>query len=334
MIYTTLYSFITAAEEHIGRGETNEAHELIQQCKNWNKGGLSKTESKSLQLQIEHLEKTIGVQKVSEWTTLTPSLTPLRGEKFTERWKISHLFFVSMAAASLYYFPIPSLCVLGAGVVYKLFSQYVQSNKPFVPIQRVELQKARQYDLKGAIPAACTFHALEAGMTISSQFEEFADLISQNYSKKLSLKQQQILGRGLTLYAKGLAKNREFIQGADIDQIAKLKQQILPQGMNIQEKQTVVVNGPEEVKEKVKPILDYLFDRQGNPSRIVIMKNGNDESFSLIGKGEKVIIFDSHQNEIVLTQGREAISSQLSAKLAEYVEGMNTFEYAFVNTTR
>ena len=75
-------------------------------------------------------------------------------------------------------------------------------------IQKVPLQNARQYDMPGNQPAACTFHAVSAMRELSRNFEQVFNWAAQRDSVNLSAFQRNvILNMALPLYQAALSPN-------------------------------------------------------------------------------------------------------------------------------
>lgn len=172
----------------------------------------------------------------------------------------------------------------------------IESNFPVVEtdVWTVALQNASQYDFNMK-PSACTFHATLALKYISEHFEAVLDQIQKRDGDALSEIQKNIIQQGLDRYYQALRKDDHILQGADIDQIE------LPAGVSLQ-KVEAMVDG-RSFQERLQTVVDHLS--QPLPlNKTVFLKNGNDESFALIAKGNHTIVFDSHHNEITALSNR------------------------------
>lgn len=187
------------------------------------------------------------------------------------------------------------------------------------PIIKIYLDNARQYDMAGDRPPACTFHAMQAIETISSDsdFALYRELLEEK-SPFLSTYQKSILEAGLRKYE---TQGDRFQGGADIEQIPR---HLYP-NVQVREKQIVVATR-DTLRDDIQNLVDQLFK-----CRAVILKNFKDETSSLIRKGEDVIFFDSHKNKMILARGKDAVSGKLYSKLRKHVGELNTFEYASIS---
>lgn len=246
---------------------------------------------------------------------------------------------IGALAVSIFLFPITAL-VIPVIFIYKWFSQRNNHQPisqqgepkkiPLEPVIKVDLHNASQYTIEGNRPAACTFHAIKGAIRINKDFDQYIDLIANQKSEKLSYLQRKILQEGLEFYHGALKVDRKLIQGADIEDVKKLPVRLLPKEMTIQKQRTEFVTR-EELKQKLQPIVDHLFDEAQNSAHSALLTNSNAESFSLISKGDQMIVFDSHKNELYLITGKTKALEHISQKLRPYIGDFNTFNYALAN---
>lgn len=329
--------FLDQALQFANVGNTSEAKRKLMQLNELLEGSEVKLSGDALaavNTQIAEIEKVIGVYKNTPKAPNTRTCQP----------NCANIALSIVGLLSLTFFPVPTLCAAAAAVAYRVYTQNFgrnqnvrnpdrthrvetpQLDRPIQSTIRVELQKARQYDMEGNIPAACTFHALAAMETIRKNFDYFVQQIENDDSQKLSNEQRKILQEGIKLYNAALKQNPIFVQGANIED---LRQDVLPKGFSFPRGQVTLVVSPDNLKPTLNPIADHLF-KNTNGIYAVLMKNSNDESFSCISNGKKAIIFDSHKNEILLCTGKEKFINQLTEKLLPYVDPQNTIDYGLV----
>lgn len=199
------------------------------------------------------------------------------------------------------------------------------------PIKKVSLQSASQYDgPPGAErPGACTFHAVCALKELSTRFDQVFNWISENNSLELTTFQMDvILNKGLDLYARACQRNREYQQGADFTHILPY----LPSGIRLV--QPANHDQLQPFQTRLNQVIDHLFASTPQ-TKTVWIKNGNEESFAVVSRGQRTIIFDSHKNEIIGTTTREAARAALEEKLLPFsheVEGVDATPFDFALT--
>lgn len=196
-------------------------------------------------------------------------------------------------------------------------SAAVESNDTFM----VNLEDARQYDDNGDRPPSCTIHALAAMTWIGQLFERIAMHIRVN-SDELSGLQRDIIQHGLAIYNEAKKTQPDLEEGADLQHIKNL-----PYGLSFG---TIHHEAGEEegsFDQRLDKLMEALYANIGDSQiRVVWIKNGNEESFSVIKSGIEVIIFDSHQNKLILTQSRQATRDALDQKLKQYSNAMSYFD--------
>ncbi len=179
-------------------------------------------------------------------------------------------------------------------------------------VQKVNLMNARQYDMPGNQPAACTFHAVSALREISRNFEQVFNWVDQKDSAHLSAFQRSvILNIGLPLYRQALAQNPELVEGADFAQIRPF----LPPEVQLQQPANHEDLRP--FADRLAEVVQHLFPRLP-ATKMVWIKNGNEESFAVVSRGNRAIIFDSHKNEIIAATGRNGTEEALREKLLPF----------------
>lgn len=189
------------------------------------------------------------------------------------------------------------------------------------PIMKVELQKARQYDMPGSQPAACTFHAVQAMSAVASNFSNVAQAIIRGDNVGLSQFQRNIIQDGLVNYDKAVKKQPDLLGGADLEHVRRF----IPGGIRMDRSQNGVYMLGVKENPALNAIADYLFSA-GSDTKVVWVKNGNDESFALVARGNQVILFDSHVNEICMLSSKAQAMNAIQAKLGN--EELNLFDYA------
>lgn len=184
-------------------------------------------------------------------------------------------------------------------------------------------ENARQYDMAGQRPSACTFHALQAMWMIRNNFLSFTSSIRTNDSQHLALEQKSIIRRGLQFYEYTKQAHPDVMEGADLEHID------LPKGFPFKfDKIQNEVDGSFEYR--LNQVVELLFSTP--LTKVVWIKNGNEESFAVIKVGEQVIIFDSHQNEMIHAYGADATKTALRNKLVGYkneVGGVDLTPFAY-----
>jgi hypothetical protein len=193
-------------------------------------------------------------------------------------------------------------------------------------VERVSLINARQYDMPGSQPAACTFHAVSALREISRNFEQILNWADQRDSAHLSAFQRAvILNMGLPLYREALARNPELVEGADFAQISPF----LPPEVQLQ--QPANHEGLRSFAERLAEVVGHLFALLP-ATKMVWIKNGNEESFAVVSRGNRAIIFDSHRNEIIATTSRNGTEEALREKLLPFStenDGLDITPFSF-----
>lgn len=203
----------------------------------------------------------------------------------------------------------------------------VENNRPQLGAHKVRLHEATQQQMTET-PAACSFHAISAMKEIGSNFDLIFDLIIRNQSLDLSRIQQNIIQNlGLPLYQQAVAVNPDVVKGADFEHFKPF----LPQEINLV--QPPNYEKVSTLRQRIEQVVGHLSE-QAPEIKTVWLKNGNDESFAVIGKGKRAIIFDSHKNEIIGTDSIQGIREALSEKLGQYAQldgdqyELNRFEFA------
>lgn len=302
--------FLAQASKFANEGKVAETRQKLNQLHEI-RGELSPEFLVTIDAQIAEIERVIRVYEN------TPKALNIR----TCQPNCAKIALGIVGLLSLTFFPVPTLCLAAAAIACKVYSQnfgrtqVLQNQMREVSQERalkVELNGARQYDMKGDIPAACTFHALEAVTTIAQNFDNFVRLIENKDSKSLSLEQKNILQRGLNRYNIAVEKNPTFIRGADAQHI--IQNRFAPEGLILKEKESVFVD-PNNLQQTIETeIAGHLF--KGSRASAFLMKTLNDLSFACISDGKKAIIFDSHLNEIILSYGKENFIKELKDKLS------------------
>jgi hypothetical protein len=212
--------------------------------------------------------------------------------------------FQSLAAkASCIAFPIFLILAAVFALMDNCCLAQAEIRQEVYPIT-VELQKARQYDMPGERPSACTFHAIEAMNSIANDFDRVVKMIAQNDQKKLSQYQRGIIQKGLDNYTNALLQASSLIEGADLNDVRPF----IPKGLEMGPSQSVIICSSNPGLDQ---IADHLFS---GGSKVVWVKNNNSESFALIAKGNQVVLFDSHRNEILLLSSKEQVVKAILAK--------------------
>lgn len=186
---------------------------------------------------------------------------------------------------------------------------------------KVALRGARQYDMPGNKPAACTFHAFQAIRVIAANFDLLAGMINREDGANLSKIQRRVIEAGLIDYSRALRQNSKLVEGADLDHLRPLLSKEIQMGSSLS-----VVFTPGAPSEDLTKIADHLFSA-GGPTKAIWVKNPNDESFALIGNGNQVILFDSHYNEIQMLFTKEQLVNALQQKVSIDPQ-INLFDYA------
>lgn len=196
-------------------------------------------------------------------------------------------------------------------------------------IQKVNLQNARQYDMPGNQPAACTFHAVSAMREISTNFEQVFNWIRDKNGAQLSALQIDVIcNKGLPLYRAALAQDDQLAQGADFQQILPH----LPAGIRLQ--QPANHEELQTFNDRLNIVVNHLFAPLPH-TKTVWIKNGNEESFAIVSRAGRAIIFDSHKNEIVGTTTQDALSNALREKLMPFsteLGGVDVTPFAYALT--
>jgi hypothetical protein len=185
------------------------------------------------------------------------------------------------------------------------------------PIE-VSLENASQSDMGADMPSACAFHAVEAMRFIGAIF----DLISKaivNRGEGLSHFQRTFIQQGLNSYNKAVEENPELVEGAYLDHIRKsISDYIVLEP-------TIDGEGATEVND----LIDYLFNGERGEKRAACVTNINEQSFALIAKEGRVIIFDSHLNKLCMYYSKDQVRTALQAKIT--FDGVTIFEYALAS---
>lgn len=146
-------------------------------------------------------------------------------------------------------------------------------------------------------------------------------MIRHSEHEELSEFQRGVIDSGLKSYERELPKNNTLRQGADLEHVRSVFEGSLRMGPSL--------GGdfvPGKENEDLTFIADHLFAADGH-SKVVWVKNGNSESFALIAKGNQVILFDSHWNEISLMFTKEQVVTAVQAKLG-HDKVHNLFDYS------
>lgn len=221
-----------------------------------------------------------------------------------------------------------------------LKAQFTPINEQFIAVQSaalieekdekepaaktVILTEARQYDMPGNQPSACTFHAIAAQTQIAQNFDLIYQQIMRGESRTLSQFQRGIVEAGLRDYNQQLARQPHLIQGADLEHIR------LPEGLDLEQYRS---ENLEPFGDRLDRVMDHL-SAPGDQTKVVWIKNGNEESFAVIAKANRFVIFDSHKNEIFAASSLEEARRKLVQKLSPFINpgpqgiDMTPFEFA------
>jgi hypothetical protein len=196
-------------------------------------------------------------------------------------------------------------------------SQYDIVNNPADPMSRR--------------PPACTFHALSGASGIAAGFEQCVQWIESQNAHPLSLMQRGFIIEGTGMYFATVTGHPNLTGGADLEDIKNtLPEFLIQKGLYFQNTN----QDPQLIGIRTQAIVDHLFAApEGKRINIAWIKNGNDESFSVICDKERAIVFDSHKKNIYLIRGKEQTRFFLNENLmpfAEMIEGMdgNAFSYS------
>jgi|GEM_PF-3660913 len=178
-------------------------------------------------------------------------------------------------------------------------------------IYEARLIRARQYDMPGEKPPACTLHAVHAMSVILPRFNEVFGRICVN-DPTLSNFQKKILAQGIESFQKVTGQNAKLRGGMDLPDISAFTEKTLGfplvQPKNHQDIQPF--------NDRLNNILQALFE---SDQKVAWIKTSNDESFAIIRHGTRAIIFDSHKNIMIATSSRDALEAFLREKLGEHV---------------
>jgi hypothetical protein len=196
---------------------------------------------------------------------------------------------------------------------------------PPTPTIAVRLQGARQQEAGRKGEPACTFHAVTAMSAIGGNFDVLAREIKEGRTADLSRRQNGIIDAGLVTY-KQFPKLKG---GADINQL--IDGRAIPANVQMNRKFDDIQLVSFDTR--LNDVVNHLYSPDPR-TKVVWIKNGNDESFAVITKGTESILFDSHQNEIILTTSREITRQVLDQKLRPFSQEMdgidlNLFACAF-----
>lgn len=157
-------------------------------------------------------------------------------------------------------------------------------------------------------------------------FEQVFNWAAQRDSVNLSAFQRNvILNMGLPLYQAALARNPDLIEGADFAQIRPYfpREVQLQQPANHEELQSFAT--------RLDRVVQHLFAPLP-ATKMAWIKNGNEESFAVISRGNRAIIFDSHRNEIIATTSQAGTQEALREKLIGFSteqEGIDMTPFSF-----
>lgn len=211
-------------------------------------------------------------------------------------------------------------CIPVAGLLFAVIERIVAYFHAHPTVFKVPLVNARQYDIPNDQPAACTFHAVAALEVLSHRFDEVFTWIQMDNRIALSSFQRDlILNEGLPFYRRALGANPQLIEGADFEQIREHLPEDVPlnEVENAQERELFTV--------RINRLISDLFERN-RPLKMAWIKNGNEESFAVIVKKNRAIVFDSHRNEIIGVRGWAETYDVLSDKLDPFANLDNGFE--------
>jgi len=201
---------------------------------------------------------------------------------------------------------------------------------PLIGLRKVALRNASQYNMPGERPAACTFHAVSAIKEISTNFVQIFNWAAQRDSERLSAFQRDvILNKGLPLYERSIAQNPQLVEGADFEQIRPY----LPEGVQLQ--LPAVREDHQPFENNLHEMARHLFA----PLPLTKMgwiKTGNEESFAIVVRGDRAIIFDSHYNEIIATGDQRSTLNALREKLlpsSNEIRGLDVSPFAYALNT-
>lgn len=178
-------------------------------------------------------------------------------------------------------------------------------------------------------PPACTFHSMIGASIIAEEFEKYFQWIESQDSANLSAMQRDFIVQGTGLYFGILADHPQFAGGADLEDLKKcLPDFFIQRGLYLQDTN----QDPQPVAMRVAVIVEHLF-AQDIRSQVAWIKNGNEESFSVICNKGRAIIFDSHKKAIYLIRGKEQVQRFLAEILTPYADvqagsDLNAFSYA------
>ena len=209
----------------------------------------------------------------------------------------------------------------------------------------------------GEAKSACTFHAMQAMKTIGEGFRFFVHDIRSNNTEALSKVQKSTIEIGLIRYHEAIRNAPSLAGGADVADIKKLPPFLnhhyvgdweghlgggqggvaaIPPGVDLGESKEVFSKlGTAKEESPVYGIVNHLYS---GGTKLVWLKEINNESFCAITVGTQMIIFDSHKNEMILAPSKELAQVALLNKLlpnSPIIDGVQyiSFTYALGSHT-
>ena len=187
----------------------------------------------------------------------------------------------------------------------------------------------REYDREGLHPPACTLHAVCAIQEIASRFDEVFQNIQKGESGLLSTLQKGILHQGLRRYRSLTEERPDLRGGVDLEDI--LQQALKPVTFKEIRSRNEVNSEPYDIR--LNRVVDHLIaESADHRTRFAWLKNGNSESFAVIARDNRAIIFDSHKTTLAATGTKAGLRAALNQKLVNFkneIDGVDFNPFAY-----
>lgn len=208
--------------------------------------------------------------------------------------------------------------------IEQLYSILMNESKGNVPLPQKEISPfpngTKKVELKyipEIQPYACALHAAVAIKEISTQFDPIFHWIAEGNSENLSKLQQKIVVEANQKEKSDREIEFKEIQGRFADWKISIDLIGTP------EKDDVFLQGT-HFERHLDTVHKHLI-KTGNQVKIAWLKDTDSESFAVISKGRRAILFDSHSNQIQATDTPAALKSALATRLKKNSGGENSF---------
>jgi hypothetical protein len=174
-------------------------------------------------------------------------------------------------------------------------------------------------------PPAGAYHALRYAHWARIGFDLYATRIQEQRIDALSEDQRYMIAFGTNDYFIAVKNEPSLKDAADLDNIRVKDPDYLPR-QNLYFEPTN--QEPKPIAERTLAIVEHLFIPQEKPEfpkwreivQIALLKSGNNQTIAVVCADERVVVFNSHKNEITMTVGKEATQVYLTEMLGPHAQ--------------